>query len=186
MSKKILSMVVLSTIMASGSALASSSGSGSVSGGQVKFLGEVVSAACGIDPSSIDQTIDFGQLSSAHLNGGGKSVVKDVDIKLVNCVLAPTSGTPPVPNNTVAVTFGGTTVDTAKLELGTAGGTDTSILMSAEGNPVEFGKENTPYNFLPGDNTLHFKAWVQKSSVAKGDVNEGAFSAVTNFVLTYA
>jgi major pilin subunit PapA len=43
--------------------------------GEVDFKGVIVDAPCGIAPQSIDQTIDFGQLSLTHLNSGGISKV---------------------------------------------------------------------------------------------------------------
>lgn len=61
----------------------------------------------GIAPESADQTIDFGQISKAHLNAKGTSVKKDVNIKLVNCELG-------AAQKTVQVTFKGNTVDGAK------------------------------------------------------------------------
>lgn len=56
--------------------------------GQVNFKGTVIDAPCGIAPESADQTIDFSQISKAHLTNGGTSQHKNVDIKLVNCDLA--------------------------------------------------------------------------------------------------
>ena len=53
--------------------------------GKVNFKGTVIDAPCGIAPESADQSIDFGQISKAHLAADGISVKKDLDIKLVNC-----------------------------------------------------------------------------------------------------
>lgn len=55
--------------------------------GKVNFKGTVIDAPCRIAPESADQSIDFGQISKAHLEANGISVKKDLDIKLVNCVL---------------------------------------------------------------------------------------------------
>ncbi|STG02111.1 PixA protein [Escherichia coli] len=53
--------------------------------GVINFKGTVIDAPCGIAQESADQTINFGQISKAHLNADGISVKKDLDIKLVNC-----------------------------------------------------------------------------------------------------
>ncbi|WP_277396118.1 fimbrial protein [Escherichia coli] len=149
--------------------------------GQLNFKGTVIDAPCGIAPESADQAIDFGQISKAHLTNGGTSQHKNVDIKLVNCVLAGQK-------KTVTITFSGSSVGADKLdELGTSGGTGTAIKMStAAGDFVKFDG-STPagsYNLKEGDNTMRYSAWVQKAS-GKGAVTEGDFAAVVNFNLTY-
>lgn len=147
--------------------------------GTVNFQGSVVETPCGIAPESADQTIDFGQLSKAHLESGGVSIKKDVDIKLVNCTLD-TNGTK---NNTVAVTFDGSTVGGNLKELGTAGATGTAIVMSAQSGDIEFGKATAPQAFSADNNTLRYSAWVKKATGAT--LQEGSFTAVSNFTMTY-
>lgn len=44
--------------------------------GVVNFKGTVIDAPCGIAPESADQSIDFGQISKAHLNNDGISQKK--------------------------------------------------------------------------------------------------------------
>ncbi|PNQ54613.1 F7-2 fimbrial protein [Vibrio agarivorans] len=146
--------------------------------GVVKFHGTVVEAPCGIAPESADQTIDFGQLSRAHLENDGISMKKNVDIKLVNCVIDNKT------NNMVSVTFNGAVVDnTADKELGTAGNTGTAIVMSGPNGPVLFGTKNKSQKFGANSNTLRYSAWVKKATGAT--VTEGSFSAVSNFTMEY-
>ncbi|HAO9088966.1 TPA: type 1 fimbrial protein [Escherichia coli] len=146
--------------------------------GKVNFKGSIINAPCGIAPESADQSIDFGQISKAHLNNGGISTKKDVDIKLVNCEFGD-----PAAGNTVSVTFSGTTVGTAD----TLGLSDTNAVIKMtgqDGKYVQFdGKtaSNTTA-LMNGDNTLHYQAWVQKGTQA---VTEGDFTAVANFTLAY-
>ncbi|MCJ2597346.1 fimbrial protein, partial [Escherichia coli] len=85
--------------------------------GVVNFKGTVIDAPCGIDPDSADQTINFGQISKAHLNADGISVKKDLDIKLVNCDATEIGKLP----NSVKVSFTGTTINGQNRELGTTG-----------------------------------------------------------------
>ncbi|EOY8347229.1 MULTISPECIES: fimbrial protein [Escherichia] len=147
--------------------------------GVVNFKGTVIDAPCGIAPESADQSIDFGQISKAHLNNDGISQKKNVDIKLVNCDL---SGG----KKTVQVTFSGASLGDGT-ELGTAGNTGTAIKMSAaNGSFVKFDGATSAgsYDLKDKDNTLRYSAWVQKASTAE-NVSEGAFTAVANFNLAY-
>ncbi|KEM48046.1 pap fimbrial major pilin protein [Escherichia coli 6-319-05_S4_C3] len=153
--------------------------------GVVNFKGTVIDAPCGIASGSADQTIDFGQISKAHLTGDGTSVKKDLDIKLVNCSLAKPNTTPASSFKTVKVAFTGKTVGTQLDELGTTGHTGTAIVVSeAGGKLVKFdGTAGDASNLKNGDTTLRYSAWVKKAT--NGTLREGDFSAVANFNLTY-
>ncbi|EOI1439996.1 fimbrial protein [Cronobacter malonaticus] len=149
--------------------------------GKVNFKGTVIDAPCGIAPESADQSIDFGQISKAHLEADGISVKKDLNIKLVNCVLDESK-------RTVKVAFSGTNVAGNTKELGTAGDTGTAIVISSEdGSLVTFDGQTAAgaKKYKAGDNTLHYSAWVKKSSAKDASIKEGEFTAVTNFNLIY-
>jgi major pilin subunit PapA len=153
--------------------------------GVVNFKGSVIDAPCGIASESADQTIDFGQISKAHLDANGISVKKDLDIKLVNCALAKPNSQPASSFKTVTVAFTGTTVQGQNSELGTAGNTGTAIVVSdAGGQLVDFtGTASAASNLKDGDNTLRYSTWVKKAT--GGTLQEGDFTAVANFNLTY-
>lgn len=153
--------------------------------GVVNFKGTVIDAPCGIASESADQTIDFGQISKAHLEADGISVKKDLDIKLVNCSLAKPNTNPAASFKTVKVAFTGMTVAGQADELGTSGNTGTAIVVSeAGGNLVKFdGTAGDASNLKEGDTTLRYSTWVKKAT--NGTLNEGDFSAVANFNLTY-
>ncbi|EKK1354409.1 type 1 fimbrial protein [Escherichia coli] len=142
--------------------------------GKVNFKGTVIDAPCGIAPESADQSIDFGQISKAHLEANGISVKKDLDIKLVNCVIGQDK-------LTVKVAFSGNSVNGVTKEFGTAGDTGTAIVISSEDGSPPTGA----MNYKAGDNTLHYSAWVKKSSAAGAVLKEGEFTSVANFNLTY-
>lgn len=147
--------------------------------GVVNFKGTVINSPCSIAQESADQTINFGQISKNQLEKGGTSVRKDLDIKLMNCDV--TAG-----KKVVSVAFSGTTIKGANQELGTTGNTGTAIaLASADGSLVTFdGATQTGETTLKnGDNTLKYSAWVKKAT--SGVLQEGDFSAVANFNLTY-
>lgn len=175
-------MRMIKTVMAGAVAMALISfGANAANQGQgvVNFKGSVINAPCGIDPDSADQTIDFGQISKAHLNNDGISIKKNVDIKLVNCEF----GTPAT-KNTATVTFTGTTVPG---DLNSLGLSNTNAVIKMTGQDGVFVKFDgaTPSNATQlqnGNNTLHYQAWVQKGAVA---VTEGEFTAVANFALAY-
>ena len=151
--------------------------------GKVNFKGTVINAACGIDPDSVEQTIDFGQLSMSHLNAGNTSDPVSFNIKLVNCDTAQATG--------VQIAFAGaTTADTE--QLGTTGVTNTAIKVSnQDGSLVAFdGTENKVQTLIDGNNTLHFSSWVEAATDGATPaqpkmVAEGQFTAVANFNLTY-
>ncbi|EFH8602807.1 fimbrial protein [Escherichia coli] len=149
--------------------------------GVINFKGTVIDAPCGIASGSADQTIDFGQISKAHLDAGGISVQKDLNIQLINCNLANGANA----YKTVKVAFTGTPVNGQNNELGTAGNTGTAIVVSeSSGQSVSFdGTPGSTSNLQTGDNTLRYSAWVKKAT--GGALQEGDFTAVANFNLTY-
>ena len=146
--------------------------------GQVNFKGVIVDSPCGIAPQSIDQTIDFGQLSLTHLNSGGISNPIPLQIELVNCALGQNK------QNTVSVKFTGSTVGSTTDVLGTTGNTGTGIVINDVNGNIQFNTASNALYFGGGSNIINFSAWVKKAD-ATTDVKAGTFSAVTNFTLEY-
>lgn len=146
--------------------------------GVINFKGTVIDAPCGIAPESADQSIDFGQISKAHLNAKGTSVKKDVNIKLVNCELGGAQ-------KTVQVTFNGNTVDGAKKMLGASNTGAGIVMVGQDGKDVVFGTATAAVPVADGNNTLHYQAWVTAADANVPAVTEGAFTAVTDFTLAY-
>ncbi|EAP8420136.1 type 1 fimbrial protein [Salmonella enterica] len=168
---------MIKTVMAGAVAMALVSfGANAANQGQgvVNFKGSVISAPCGIAPESADQSIDFGQISKAHLNADG------ISVKLVNC-----DATELATTGSVKVSFTGTSVNGQVKELGTAGDTGTAVVVSeAGGNLVSFdGTAGAATKLQAGDNTLRYSTWVKKAT--SGALKEGDFTAVANFNLTY-
>ncbi len=174
-------MKMIKTVMAGAVAMALVSfgaNAANQGSGTVNFKGEIIDAPCGIAPESADQTIDFGQISKAHLNAKGTSVKKDVNIKLVNCELG-------AAQKTVQVTFKGNTVDGAKKMLGAANTGAGIVMVGQDGQDVVFGTATAPVSVANGNNTLHYQAWVTAVDANTPAVTEGAFTAVTDFTLAY-
>lgn len=178
MFKKTLLVCTLATVMFSATANATQGS------GLVHFKGTVINAPCGIDPDSVEQTVDFGQISQSYLNGGNKTRPVDFDIKLVNCE-------PAALTNGVKVNFsGGTYAD--KTQLATSGqATNSAIKISSQSNGsiVEFGKDiyTDSQELIDGNNTLKFSAWVEQALIngAAATVDVGTFGATANFNLAY-
>ncbi|EKS7792288.1 type 1 fimbrial protein [Edwardsiella piscicida] len=147
--------------------------------GVVNFSGTVITAPCGISPESADQSIDFGQISKSHLEAGGISVKKNLDIKLVGC-----DATALAQTGSANVTFTGVTITGAPTELGTTGSTGTAIVISSEdGRLVSFGNAGSAQKLKVGDNLLRYSAWVKTAT--GGTLAEGDFASVANFNITY-
>ncbi|HIB1617190.1 TPA: fimbrial protein [Salmonella enterica subsp. enterica serovar Muenchen] len=176
-------MLSIKTVMAGAVAMALVSfGANAANHGQgvVNFKGSVIDSPCGIAPESADQSIDFGQISKAHLEASGISVKKNLDIKLVNCDATALKTT-----GSVKVAFTGTTFGAQNNELGTAGDTGTAVVVSeASGKLVSFdGNAGSATKLQVDDNTLRYSTWVKKAT--GGTLKEGDFTAVANFNLTY-
>ncbi len=177
-------MKMIKTVMAGAVAMALVSFGASAANkgvGTINFKGSVIDAPCGIASESADQTIDFGQISKAHLNNSGISKKQNLDIKLVNCEFG--TGAPATLKNNVKVTFSGVNTggDFTSLGLST---TNAVVKMSGQdGKLVKFdGTTASATKLQNGDNTLRYQAWVQKGAAA---VTEGEFAAVANFALAY-
>ncbi|HFG3511662.1 TPA: fimbrial protein [Escherichia coli] len=148
--------------------------------GIINFKGVVIDAPCGIAPESVDQSINFGQISKAHLSASGISIKKNLDIKLINCDAATLTG-----GGGVKVAFLGTIINGLLNELGTVGDTGTAIVVSeASGKLASFdGTAGVVTKLQEGNNTLRYRTWVKKAT--GGVLKEGDFSAVVNFNLIY-
>lgn len=143
--------------------------------GQVKFHGTIIDAPCSIDPDSIEQTVEFGQLSNTVMENGGHSPSKPFDIKLVGCNLKKGE-------KSVTTTFTGAAG--AEGRLGVSGNaTGISIaLQDGTGAPIELGTASSPTTLTNGDTDLLFSAYVQGDGASVGT---GEFNSVADFTLAY-
>ncbi len=177
-------MKVIKTVMAGAVAMAlvSFGANASQGNGVVNFKGKVIEAPCSIAAESVDQTIDFGQVSRAQLaSANGISEQKNLNIKLLNCALS--SGASGDGIKGVKVTFSGNTVGTNSTELVTDGPTNTAVKISGYGKDVTFGTATDAVALTDGNNALHFTTWVKQATGKT--VAEGDFTALTNFALAY-
>jgi type 1 fimbria pilin len=149
--------------------------------GTVTFTGSIIDAPCSITPTTADQTVDLGQVSSAALADGGTSTPQNFQINLENCQVSAT--TPAA----VTVTFSGTADSTDPTMLGLAGTASGAGIVIADQStqPIDLGTPSNATDLLEGDNTLQFAAWLKGESGASATVTPGDFQSVANFTLAY-
>ena len=174
-------MKVINAVIVGGGILMSlGANAANKSGGFINFKGSVINAPCGITSESAEQSVDFGQISKAHLDASGISVKKNLDIKLVNCDATELGKT-----GSVKVSFTGPVVKGQNQELSTAGNTGVAVVISGpNGGLVSFdGAADSAIKLQSGDNTLRYSTWVKKAT--SGALLEGDFTAVASFNLNY-
>ena len=180
-----INKIVLAVSLALGMAsFANAADPGEQGHGTVTFTGSIIDAPCSIDPDTIDQTVDLGQVSNAALEDKGHSTPRPFEIRLQNCTFEddrPDAGK----DNSVTVTFNGATGGTAGMlgMTGTAQGA--SIAMTdMSGALIELGKATTAQKLGVGNNTLGFTAYLQGDGASEG-ITPGDFKSVANFTLAY-
>jgi len=153
--------------------------------GTVTFTGSIIDAPCSIDPDTIDQTVDLGQVSNAALKDKGQSTPMPFEIRLQNCTFEPEGGSGKDKNSSVSVTFNGATGGTDGMlgMTGTAQGA--SIAMTdMSGKLIKLGTATSLQNLGVGNNTLGFTAYLQGDGASEG-ITPGDFKSVANFTLAY-
>lgn len=147
--------------------------------GTVTFTGAIIDAPCSINPDSIDQTINLGQIASSALKDGGTSTPRQFQIKLENC----TADT----LKTVKTTFTGAEGVAGRLGIdGTAKGASIA-LTDGKGKLIKLGEATDAQTIQNGNNTIEFSAYLQGdgTTAAPIDIVPGEFHSITNFSLTY-
>lgn len=156
--------------------------------GTITFKGAVVNSPCNIEQSSLQQTVEFGQLSRKALESG-QAAEANFDIKFVGCDFNnfyTDSNGDPVAVKTMNMVFTGQNyADATNTLLATSTGNTNNLGIAIDG--FKFGEEKDVLNSIinkVGDNTLTFKA-LAKAVKANEKVSEGEFSAISNFRITY-
>lgn len=148
--------------------------------GKINFKGSIIDAACSINPESIDQTVDLGQVSKAALQDGGKSTPRNFTIDLENCTFGKEA------KNKVTVTFSGMESDANNGLLGTTGAAKGASIAITDGSGqvISLNKPTKPQELQEGNNTLAFSTYLQGDGDDAALV-EGNFIAVADFKLAY-
>ncbi|CAI1542634.1 TPA: fimbrial protein [Serratia fonticola] len=148
--------------------------------GSVTFTGSIIDAPCTIDPDTIDQTVEMGQVSNVALAANkntGASAPKNFEIRLEQCDIST--------KKSVTATFTGIKGGTTGLLglTGTARGASLAMADSG-GRLIELGKATVVQELLTSNNTLEFSAYLQGDGASTAIV-PGSFKGVTNFTLAY-
>lgn len=152
--------------------------------GKVTFIGSIIDAPCSINPNSIDQTVELGQVSTVSLKDGGKSTPRNFTIDLENCSFGS-----PAARNKVAVTFTGMESATGLLGItGTASGASV-VITDGSGTLIKLGQPTKVQLLQDGNNTLNYSAYMQgdgkNSEGVDANITEGDFQTVADFTLAY-
>lgn len=149
--------------------------------GTVTFTGSIIDAPCSIDPDTVDQTVDLGQVSNVALANGGTSAPKNFEIRLENCSVKTAQ--------TVTTTFTGMEGANGLLGItGTAKGASIAITDGA-GTVVKLNEATKGQAVQNGNNTLLFSAYLKgdgdSTSTPPVTIVPGDFKSVANFTLAY-
>ncbi|MBH1922365.1 fimbrial protein [Serratia marcescens] len=156
--------------------------------GKVTFTGAIIDAPCSINPDSIDQTVELGQISKVALLNGGQSTPRNFSIDLENCTFAD-DGKGNLVKNKVALTFTGMESNANPANgllgiTGTAKGASVAIT-DGSGAVIKLGKPTKTQELQSGSNSLNFAAYLQGDSASTAVITEGEFQAVADFTLAY-
>ncbi|WP_348749708.1 fimbrial protein [Pseudomonas rhodesiae] len=175
--KKIVA-VTAATVVMSLASFANAASSPTGNPGVIRFTGEIVSGACGIDANSLDQTVPLGQVPSNRFKKiADRSEPKSFDIVLTDC------DTTTYKN--ARFTFTGTTDPTVPALFATTGlAQNVGIrLQSSAGELLENGKEQVAPTLLQnGNNTVSFAAMYEATAAS---VTTGEADSVANFTVAY-
>ncbi|WP_447889720.1 fimbrial protein [Serratia fonticola] len=147
--------------------------------GKVTFTGSIIDAPCSINPESVDQTVELGQISNVALKDGGQSTPKNFSIKLENCSFDGGA------KNKVQATFTGMESAASNGLLGITGNAKGASVAITDGSGtlIELNKPTKPQVLQNGNNTLNFAAYMQGDGASA--IIEGDFQAVADFTLAY-
>lgn len=171
--------VMLASVIALSSVSFAQAAPGNQGSGTVKFYGEIIDAPCSLDPNSVDQAYDMGQVSNRVLANEGVGASQNFTIELKDCDVTTLK--------TVKVAFTGQTDINNTNLLGLAGTASGAGIQLVDGNNAKIKLDGTPgtaTTLQNGDNTLNFAAYLQGSKTGV-DVVPGDFTAITNFTLAY-
>ncbi|WP_061325347.1 fimbrial protein [Serratia rubidaea] len=149
--------------------------------GTVTFTGSIVDSPCSIDPDTVDQTVDLGQVSNVALaanDNKGTSTPKNFEIRLEKCNIGDKG-------KSVTAKFTGAAGGTPGMlgMTGTAKGA--SIAMTdGDGKLIKLNQSTSAHELQNGKNTLLFSAYLQGNG-ASATIIPGDFKSITNFTLAY-
>lgn len=169
----------ISVLLLSGQALSSD-----LTPGQLAVSGELVVAACDIDPKSRELWVDFGNISARDINLNQKmKLTQPFQIHLIGCQSFGSEN----PASSVAfatITFNGNASNqnpTVLIPSGDAEGFGIQIY-DRNGETLTFGEASSGYLFSDENNTLNFTASLVP---IHKHIRAGDFYAISRFFMDY-
>lgn len=152
--------------------------------GNVKMQGEIVEAACYVDPHDRDLLVEFGDMSAREISEVPDGLTShNFSIHLRGCSLASTRKTGSV-YHSASITFTGNTDRHNKNLFVAYSPTDTFgiELFDYKGRSIIPGVPSPDYELSAGSNVLRFRAALISHD---RHITAGEFSAVAHFVIDY-
>ena len=177
--KKRLMALFVSVLLFSGHALSTN-----FTPGQLALSGELVAAACDIDPSSRELWVDFGNISARDINMDQEGkLVRPFLVRLVGCA-SYGSENQSTPGAYATITFTGNASSqdpTVLIPDGEGKGFGIQI-RDRRGEVLTFGEPSSGYLLSDENNTLKFTASLVP---VQQHIKAGDFHAVTRFYMDY-
>ncbi|MEN0615607.1 fimbrial protein [Klebsiella indica] len=177
--KKRLITLFVSVLLFSGHALSTNS-----TPGQLALSGELVAAACDIDPASRELWVEFGNVSARDINMNRESqLIRPFMVRLVGCQSFG-SQNQSTPGAYATITFTGNASSqdpTVLIPDGEGKGFGIQI-RDRHGEVLTFGEPSSGYLLSDENNTLRFTASLVP---VQQHIKAGEFYAVTRFFMDY-
>ncbi|WP_297196494.1 fimbrial protein [uncultured Pluralibacter sp.] len=155
--------------------------------GNVYLRGEIVEAACYVDPHDQSMLVEFNDISARDVSADtGKVSAHNFSIHLLGCSLGDAEHPDDI-FHSASITFSGAAAPLGD-EFLSVQSSDNKLenlaieIFDRQGNIIELGKPSPDYILNPGRNTLRFTAWL---IALDGHVGSGEFNAAVHFVVNY-
>ena len=155
--------------------------------GRVHISGELIEAACYVDPDDQSILVEFNDISAREISASQDKVsAHNFSIHLLGCSLGD-SANPDKVFHSASITFSGSVARNNKNLLSVQAKNnqveDLAIeIFDSHGNLIELDKPSPDYVLNPGTNTLRFTAWLVSTGTS---IKTGDFNAAVHFVVNY-
>ncbi len=180
--KTLVALAAVAFPMMASAATSGATGTTEVQGGQVRFEGEVVNAACAVDNESRDKLVQMGQVRVADFDSvGTEAGGNSFTLSLVDCDTSV--------QTTAAINFQGNVAatDTQALAINTLAGSAKGVgihLYNEDGSAVTFNEASSySKNLIEGTNVFNYRATYVSTDAT---VEPGVANAVAQFTVTYS
>ncbi|CQJ04955.1 fimbrial protein [Yersinia frederiksenii] len=170
-------LILTALIAASFSVAVQAAPPASGSPGTIRFEGEIVTGACGIDSDSLDQTVSLGQVPTHMFKAiGDRSTAVPFEIVLTDCDTTTSKN--------ATVTFTGTGHEEKSTILGVTGAAQhVGIRLQGGSNEyLDLGTVSQPTLLSNGDNHLKFSAMYESTAA---NVTAGDADSTAQFTVNY-